>query len=169
MLEGFARLLRQQTGLYALQSEGIWVPRGGRMRSEQTLFDELARLCTLPGYVHAIAYLCYRDNMIMYSGEIKVEDMQHLFSKSRLIRTETSTLIGLMLKSPIDYILPAPPVLEKYIESTEALLEEIHHAMTASFWQDIDPAEIAEEGFNPFTNGPALRKPIFYVKLKLPL
>ena len=132
------------------------------MRAEQEIFDELAGLCASSGYAHAIAYLCSRDNMIRYSGEMKAADMRHLFSKSRLIRTETSTLIGLMLKSPIDYTLPAPPVLEKYIESTEALLEEIHHAMTASFWQDIDQAKIAEEGFNPFTNGVALREPIFY-------
>ena len=132
------------------------------MRSEQTIFDELAGICASPGYVHAVAYLCSRDNMIRYSGEMKAEDMQHLFSKSRLIRTETSTLIGLMLKSEIDYVIPAPQVLEKYIESTESLLEEIHHGMSASFWQDIDPAKIAEVGFNPFTNGAALREPIFY-------
>jgi hypothetical protein len=132
------------------------------MRAEQEIFDELARLCASPGYAHAIAYLCCRDNMIRYSGEMKAEDMQHLFSKSRLIRTETSTLIGLMLKSPIDYTLPQPPVLEKYIEATEALLEEIHHAMAASLWLDIDPTKIAEAGFNPFTSAAALREPIFY-------
>ena len=132
------------------------------MRSEQEIFDDLASLCASPGYAHAVAYLCSRDNMIHYAGEMKAEDMQHLFTKSRLIRTETSTLIGLMLKSPIDYTLPATPVLEKYIESTEALLEEIHNAMTAPFWRDMDPAKIAEKGFNPFTNGAALREPIFY-------
>ena len=33
------------------------------MRSKQTIFDDLAKLCSLPGYVHAIAYLCFRDNM----------------------------------------------------------------------------------------------------------
>lgn len=132
------------------------------MRAEQEIFDELARLCASPGYAHAIAYLCSRDNMIRYSGEMKAEDMQHLFSKSRLIRTETSTLIGLMLKSPIDYTLPQPPVLEKYIEATEALLEEIHHAMAASLWLDIDPTKIAEAGFNPLTSAAALREPIFY-------
>ena len=132
------------------------------MRSEQEIFDDLASLCASPGYAHAVAYLCSRGNMIHYAGEMKAEDMQHLFTKSRLIRTETSTLIGLMLKSPIDYTLPATPVLEKYIESTEALLEEIHNAMTAPFWRDMDPAKIAEKGFNPFTNGAALREPIFY-------
>ncbi|THD08535.1 nuclease-related domain-containing protein [Metallibacterium scheffleri] len=132
------------------------------MRSEQEIFDELASLCASPGYVHAIAYLCWRDNTISYSGEMTAEDMQHLFSNRRLIRTEISTLIGLMLKSPIDYTLPAPPVVERYVESTEALLEEIHHAMSPSFWKHIDPAKIAEEGFNPFTSGAALREPIFY-------
>ncbi|MGZ0077509.1 SEC-C metal-binding domain-containing protein [Methylomonas sp. YC3] len=132
------------------------------MRSEQGILNELASLCASPGYAHAIAYLCSRDNMIRYSGEMKAEDMQHLFSKSRLIRTETSTLIGLMLKSPIDFTLPAPPVLEKYIESTEVLLEEIHRTMSASFWQDIDPAKIAEGSFNPFMCGAAMREPIFY-------
>jgi hypothetical protein len=132
------------------------------MRSEQEVFDELASLCASPGYAHAVAYLCSRDNMIRYSGEMKAEDMRHLFLKSRLIRTETSTLIGLMLKNQIDYTLPALPVFEKYIECTEALLEEIHHAMSASFWKDIDPAKMTEEDFNPFTSGAALREPIFY-------
>lgn len=82
------------------------------MRSEQEIFDDLASLCASPGYAHAVAYLCSRDNMIHYSGEMKADDMQHLFTKSRLIRTETSTLIGLMLKSPIDYTLPAPQFLK---------------------------------------------------------
>ena len=86
------------------------------MRTEQAIFDELASLCAAPGYVHAIAYLCHRDNMIRYAGEMKAEDMQHLFSKSRLIRTETSTLIGLMLKHDVDYGLPAPSIFERYVE-----------------------------------------------------
>jgi len=68
------------------------------MRAEQSIFDELAGLCSSPGNAHAVAYLCFRDNMIQSSGEMKAEDMQHLFSKSRLIRIKTSTLIGLMLK-----------------------------------------------------------------------
>lgn len=132
------------------------------MRSEQVIFDELAELCASPGYVHAIAYLCFRDNMIRYSGEMKAEDMQHLFSKSRLIRTETSTLIGLLVKRDIDYSLPAPKTLDNYVKTTEALLEEIHHTMSAAFWAGIDPAKVAEKDFNPFTSGAVLREPIFY-------
>lgn len=132
------------------------------MRSEQSIFDELAELCVLPGYVHAIALLCFRDNVILYSGEMKTEDMQPLFSKGRLIRTETSTLIGLMLKREIDYSVPAPKVLNNYVEKTEALLEEIHHTMSAQFWAGIDPTKIADKDFNPFASGAGLREPIFY-------
>ncbi len=132
------------------------------MRSEQAIFDELARLCVSPGYVHAIAYLCFRDNMIPYSGEMKAEDMQHLFSRSRLIRTETSTIIGLMLKHEIDYTLPAPKTLDSYVKTTESLLEEIHHSMSAAIWASFDPVKISDKDFNPFTSGAALREPILY-------
>jgi hypothetical protein len=96
-----------------------------KMRAEQEIFDELAMLCSSPGYVHAIAHLCFRDNMIHYSGDMKPEDMQQLFSMTRLIRTEISTLIGLLLKNEIDYALPAPDVMQQYLDSTEALLDEI--------------------------------------------
>lgn len=132
------------------------------MRSEQAIFDELAQLCVSQGYVHAIAYLCFRDNIILYSGEMLAADMQHLFSKSRLIRTETSTLIGLMLKHDIDYTLPSPETLNVYVKTTEALLEELHHNMSAKCWASIDLAKIADKDFNPFTSGAALRESIFY-------
>lgn len=112
--------------------------------------------------MHAIAYLCFRDNMIQYSGEMKAEDMQHLFSKNRLIRTETSTLIGLMLKRDIDFSPPTPQNLEQYVKTTEGLLEEIHQAMSSAFLAQLDPAKIADEDFNPFTSGAVLRESIFY-------
>lgn len=131
-------------------------------RPEQVIFDELAELCISPGYVHAIAYLCFRDNMIRYSGEMTADDMQPLFSRSRLIRTEISTLIGLMLKRDINYSLPSPKTLDRYIKMTEALLEEIHHTMLGAFCEGIDPAKIMEKDFNPFTSGAVLREPIFY-------
>src|SRR5260370_38422601 len=132
------------------------------MRSEQTIFDELATLCSSPGYVHAIAYLCFRDNMMRYSGEMQPENMQHLFSKSVLIRTEISTLIGLLLRNDIDYSLPAPDVLDQYINKTEALLEEMHQTFSAAFFADLDPTKIGDNRFNPFTSGAVLREPIFY-------
>jgi hypothetical protein len=35
-------------------------------RTEQQLFDELAALCSSPGYAHAIAYFCMRDSVVSY-------------------------------------------------------------------------------------------------------
>ena len=58
------------------------------MREEALIFRDLSTLCTSRGYVHALAYLCFRDNIIHYADEMRVEDMQHLFSPDRLIRTE---------------------------------------------------------------------------------
>jgi len=97
------------------------------MRKEQDIFDDLAKLCSSPGYVHAIAYLCLRDTMVAYADEMKAKDLQHLFSMTRLVRTEISTLIGLLIKGEIDYTSPAPSVVQEYIKRTEALLEEMHH------------------------------------------
>lgn len=136
--------------------------KGPLMRPEQDIFDELAKLCTLPGYIHAISYLCFRDNMIRYEDELKSEDMQHLFSRSRLIRTETSTLIGLLLRKDIDYTLPDQHEMQEYITRTEALLEEIHNAMSAPFWATFATKAAVDKDFNPFTAGAMLREPIFY-------
>jgi hypothetical protein len=132
------------------------------MRSEQTIFDDLATLCTSPGYAHAIAYFCFRDNIIHYDEEVTPEDMQHLFSITRLIRTETSTLIGLLIKKDIDYALPPAAVLQQYLERTETLLEEMHQAIAEHFFAGLNPKQAVEEGSNPFSRGEALREPIFY-------
>src|SRR4051794_4604838 len=96
------------------------------MRSEKDVFEELANVCSSAGYIHAIAYLCHRVNMIGYSGEMTSEDVQRMFSKDRLIRTELSTLIGLLVKSDIEVALPAPEVFEQFVEKTESLLREMH-------------------------------------------
>lgn len=100
--------------------------------------------------------------MIRYSGEMKPEDMQHMFSRNRLIRTETSTLIGLLIKNEIDCRVPALDVLQQYIDKMEALLEEIHQSMSSAFRATLDPAKIGDKNFNPFTGGAVLREPIFY-------
>ena len=132
------------------------------MRSEQTIFNDLAILCSSPGYVHTIAYLCFRDNMIPYSGEMTSEDMQHLFSTTRLIRTETSTLIGLLLKCDIDYKQPSPDVMLGYISRTDSLLEEMHLSMSEPFFTSMTPGKIIDKHFPPFSIGAVLREPIFY-------
>lgn len=131
------------------------------MRKEQEIFDDLAKLCSSPGYIHTIAYFCLRDTVILYSEVMKAKDMQHLFSPTRLIRTEISTLIGLMIKNDIDYDLPSVAGMQAYMKTTEALLDEMHGAMSAEMFFGLDLKKIETRNFNPFT-GKALREPIFY-------
>ena len=131
------------------------------MRTEQEIFDDLAVLCASPGYAHAIAFFCYRDNIVAYKEELKGEDFAKLFSMDRLIRTEISTLIGLMTRAEIDYTLPTPPQLRSLIERTEALLKELHEAMMQPMKIALEAA-IADGKTNPFSTAEAMREPIFY-------
>ena len=130
-------------------------------RPEQEVFAELAAICCQPGYVHAVAHICFRDNVILHAGDMKEADMRKMFSPSRLIRTEINTLLGLMIKADIDWTLPAPRALQEYMDATEKLLEELHHCLSGEFWSGLTK-EAVESGFNPFERGEVLREPIFY-------
>lgn len=88
--------------------------------------------------------------------------MTHLFSMKRLIRTEISTLLGLMIQDDVVYTLPSPDVVHHYITQTETLLEEMHNAIAGALFAGLNPEKIIDQGFNPFTLGDALREPIFY-------
>jgi hypothetical protein len=125
----------------------------------------LAGLCISPGYVHAIAYFCFRDHVVGYGDVLKGEDYAKLFSFDRLIRTEIATLIGLMVRAPRDLTIPDGNTLKTYIERTEALLKELHDALNEPSKAELqkafaDPGKAKE--FNPFAHANALREPIFY-------
>jgi hypothetical protein len=130
-------------------------------RNEQEIFDELAVLCASPGYVHALAHLCLRDGVVGYWEEMTPEDLGGWFKPDRLIRTEISTLIGLMVKARADLGLPERATLEMYLNRSDALLAELHRAMegTGKFarWK-----EMVDRGENPFAQGNVLREAIFY-------
>lgn len=132
------------------------------MRTEQQVFDELGSLCRSPGYVHAIAHVCFRDNIIGYSGEMKAGDLHRMSSMERLSRTEISTLIGLMVKAPIDYTMPDPQTLASYVQTTDRLMLELHNAMSATAYKIGDWKKLVDEGRSPFEDAEALREAIFY-------
>lgn len=138
------------------------MPVNKSLRSEREILADLANLCASTGYVHAIAYLCFRDSLVSFTGEMKPEDMQHLFSESRLIRTEIMTLVGYLIKNEIDYTIPQPETLRKYVETSDALLQELHLAMSGTIFASLDTTKISDPNFNPFNNGEKLREPIFY-------
>lgn len=135
------------------------MPRGPRQakRAESEVFAELAALSTSPGYVHALAFICHKDNFITYEKEMKAADMQSLFTHNRLIRTEITTLIGLMVQKEIDWQLPEPTTMQKHIDRTYGLMNELHAAIGASLFRSAtaigDPSTPRDSIF---------REPIFY-------
>ncbi|MFP6859915.1 SEC-C metal-binding domain-containing protein [Pseudomonas sp.] len=131
-------------------------------RSEQEVFAELAALCCCPGYIHVLAYFCFRDNVILYAGDMKETDLRKMFSPSRLIRTEINTLLGLMIKAEIDWALPSSKALQDFIETTERLLEELHNCLSGEFFVGLTKETLESGTFDPFSRGSVLREPIFY-------
>jgi len=131
-------------------------------RKESDVFKELEDLCHSPGYVHVIAYFCFRDNTIRYADEVKPEDVLKQFSMDRLVRSEISTLIGLACKKGLDETLPSPEMMQEYVNKTDSLLQELHQSMMQPLEDIFDPRRIGDDSFNPFNSGAVLREAIFY-------
>lgn len=132
--------------------------KGSGPREESVIFADLARLCATPGYAHVLAFLCFRDDFVHVGPELDPEAVAALRGSSRLIRTEMSTLIGLMVKGEIDLSLPDVPTREQQTVETDALLHELHDSMTASMAEAVFGSDTPA----PFTRGRVLREPIFY-------
>jgi len=131
-------------------------------REESQILEDLATLAASPGYVHAVARICHRDNVIHIEGKLKSSDMDRLFSKERLIRTELTTLIGLMAKKPLDLSQQPFDVVEGYVGRTDVLMLELHNAMSYPMFAAMFEA-VKEVGKPPdLWRGPGMREPIFY-------
>jgi hypothetical protein len=129
------------------------------MRSEREVFEDLEKLTCASGYVHAIAYICYKDNFLAYSEQITPTDMLKMFSPDRLIRNEISTVVGLLIKSPIDFRLPSQTDLEGLVNNTYQLLEELHESVSHDLFDSVrSPGSISDA----LSRGSVLREPIFY-------
>lgn len=131
-------------------------------RPEQEIFDDLVSLTATPGFAHVIAYLCARDNFTWFSDEMQAEDLQHLYSRTRLIRTEMFTLIGQMARANPDYDAPPPGNADDLATQAEALLEELHRSMMTPWSAVFADALESVEPPDPWSSANAMREPIFY-------
>ncbi len=133
-------------------------------RNEQEIFNDLEQLCASSGYVHAIAFLCYRDNTFGYNLDdgISEKDMLQQFSPERLVRTEISSLIGLAYKNGLDTVLPSPLTIQEYVDKTESLLEEIHSSMLPRLDENIPQEEAIHKLGEMMESGEMFREAIFY-------
>ncbi len=131
-------------------------------RDEALVFADLMDLCTSPGFAHTIAAFCFRDNMMNFGDVLTGEAMARKSTQTGLIRTEISTLIGLMARCPLDLTHPGAECVQDYCDKAEYLLHELHLGMSAKLFNGLTEAKVADPNFNPFANAEALREPIFY-------
>lgn len=131
-------------------------------RSEDEVFRELQALASEPGYIHVIAALCFRNNAIGFTNKLNANDLAKVYSHDRLIWTEISTLIGLLVKNDLNFTIPQPKQMQIMLDRSDQLLLELHMAMLAPSSEIISNAILQEESTNPFTRGDVLREAIFY-------
>jgi hypothetical protein len=132
------------------------------MRAESEVFAELQTLCASPGYAHVIAYFCQRDSSVVYDKEITPQNLTRQFSTERLIRTEVSTLIGLMSKVALTLALPHPDSMQMMIDRTETLLQEMHDILAAPLRVPTATPQPLIDEIPTAASGDMLREPIFY-------
>lgn len=139
-------------------------------REEGLIFADLETLCREAGFVHAIARMCLRDNMISLQGEATPEDMLKCYDWSRLARNEMNVLIGLWVKGAMDFTEPAAETIEVYISQSRKLMEEIHSSMNVPMMmamrdlvcgdkREPTPSSAASDLFG---GGASMREAIFY-------
>jgi len=110
-------------------------------RKESDIFSDLEKVCTSPGYIHAIAYLDFKN----FWTDFTSNDLSEKSITDKLTRTEISILIGLLCKKAIRTIEPHPPLLQTYINRTEDLLKELLQSMLSE--EMFSPNNINDENY----------------------
>lgn len=139
------------------------------MRSEQEVFSDLETLCCSPGYAHALAMLCFRDTFMKIGDTLEAQHLANMSSPERLCRTETSVLLGLMVKGNSFLDSVESKALAEMINRSEVLLAELHETMHEAFkpifmeaLKNPTNANPFQSDVNPFKSGIAQRESIFY-------
>jgi hypothetical protein len=133
------------------------------MKNKAEVFADLGVLCRSEGYVHALVNLSFRDNIVRYSGKMSPKDMLPMFSADRLIRTEISMLIGLMIQGDMNWTMPSPGIVQEQMDRTDSLLKELHETfllpMTAGL---AEHAKAPVRDLQLLGRGEFLREAVFY-------
>lgn len=130
-------------------------------RDEHEVLADLRALTTSPGYIHALAFLSWRDNYIGFGNEITPDDMAKSYVATRLLRSEFVTLQGMMIQSDVAADMPDTETFHSYVDHTIHLMGELHASFNKPMTQFFDTIESSSTD-SPFTHAQVLREPIFY-------
>ena len=97
-------------------TEKLPIPSLEDLRSEEKIMRDLEEVCTSPGYIHALAWICLESERIHSTPEN--------LPLNRLVRNETTALAGLMIKASVNMQMPSDEVMEYYIKKSKELLWE---------------------------------------------
>lgn len=131
-------------------------------RDEAAVFVALAELCAEPGFAEAIATLRSGEAVIEPAGGLTGESLSHLYGPDRLIRTEVSTLVGLLAQTVIDETTPPPAATADQVRRAETLLGELHDVLSAPFRRTMRDLVDGKATAPNRDSGEALREPFFY-------
>ena len=135
-------------------------------RSEGEVLSELKALAANPGFIHALAALVFKSNVVTAVDEFTANDFLKIYRPDRLIRTESNLLIGLMLSAPVYFGIPTQGETFEYMTRAVALLEELHQAIIAQgrdvFFAALEAHGAGDLDANPLNDGVLLREAIFY-------
>ncbi|MGG4734750.1 SEC-C metal-binding domain-containing protein [Leclercia adecarboxylata] len=112
------------------------------MRTEQEIFNELEKISEQEGFWEVVAFFCWKDTFIHFSGEkLDRETFTKAFDRVRLSRTELSTLIGLACKNGFNDKQLNLEELKERAEHVWQLLDELHR----SFYPPLDIVSLSEK------------------------
>lgn len=129
---------------------------------EKSIFEKLEELCSRDGFIHALSYLTRRDCTFGYQGSLTGNNLGHFYNPERLIRTELSTLHGLMQKSGFSTVAISDEEIRDWSQEAEKLLAEIHEALKASTYQRFSKENMKLSMEDFFSQEDIIREYIFY-------
>lgn len=130
-------------------------------RDEHEILASLRGLTAEPGYIHALAFLAWRDNYIGIGSEMTPADMAKSYVDTRLLRSELITVQGMMIQSDVKDKLPDPDKFGFFVDETIKLMAELHAAFNKPMMQAFDLITTSGGG-SLFNQSQFLREPIFY-------
>ena len=135
------------------------------MRKKELVIRDIKNLVNTKGYIYALCMILFED------FHINPEKLQELDHRKRVSTKEASLLLGFLIQSKIDFLLPdSPHDLIQLKQKTYELLEDLHNSFMIPFFEKL------KKGFNKehkienlrkeqkefFGKGDMLTEPIFY-------
>ncbi|MCF4009138.1 SEC-C metal-binding domain-containing protein [Rheinheimera sp. UJ63] len=146
------------------------------MRTEQQIFEALEELSRQDGFWEIIAFFCWKDTFIHFSGDkLDEKAFSGQFDRTRLSRTELSTLVGLACKHGFKATQLSFDELKCRAEDLWHLLDELHNSfyttldfssLVAKVKQEDERATFSNKIFSDFIHSNEhnafMREAIFY-------